>query len=76
MIIEIPDEKMVDPRRALEDALSSAWSEGKLSGGKAAGFLGISRIEFWDLAGGRGYTWPYRAEDVVREVEALKRLGI
>lgn len=75
MTIEIPDEKLIDPRRALEDALCAAWSEGKLSGGKAGKFLGISRPEFWRLAGSRGYTWPYTVEDLEQDIETLKSLG-
>jgi len=76
MTIEIPDEKLIDPRRALEDALCTAWSEGRLSGGKAAKFLGISRPDFWELAGSRKFPWPYTVEDLEKDVETLKRLGI
>jgi len=49
--------------------LCTAWSEGKLSGGKAAQILGIGRIAFWDLAGSRKYAWPITVEDVIRDVE-------
>lgn len=80
MSIEMPDDILQraadDPRRLLEETLCALWSQGKLSGGKAAQFLGLSRIEFWDLAGGRGYTWPYTAEDLREDVAALEKLGI
>ena len=76
MSITIPDEALENPRQLLEEALCSAWSQGKIGGGKAARHLGLTRIEFWDLAGSRGYTWPYSVDDLNRDVETLKRLGI
>ena len=75
MIIEIPNEKLTDPRRALEDALCAAWSKGELSGGKAAELLGLSRPEFWQLAGSRRYVWPYTVDDLEQDIETMKKLG-
>lgn len=76
MSIEIPEAALENPRRLLEETLCALWSQGQVSGGKAARFLGLTRVEFWDLAGGRGYAWPYTAEHLDQDVENLKRLGI
>lgn len=73
--ITIPNEALKDARRLQEEALCSAWSQGEVSGGTAAALLGLSRIEFWDMAGGRGYTWPMTVEDLERDVANLKELG-
>lgn len=76
MSVEISEEALTDPRRLLEDALCSAWSQGFISGGIAAKQLGLSREDFWRLSAGRGYTWPYFLDDLEQDVASLRKVGL
>lgn len=75
MTVTIPDEAVESPRRLLEETVLSLWSQGCVSGGKAGGMLGMTRLEFWQFAGDRGATWPYTAEDLERDVSRLRKHG-
>ena len=48
-IIDIPDELKLDEKEFKTAAIVKLYELGKISSGKAAKLLGISRIEFLDL---------------------------
>lgn len=75
MSITIPDVATESPRRLLEETVLALWSAGTISSGKAGGLLGMTRIEFWKFAAGRGAVWPYTVEDLEQDVARMKERG-
>ncbi|WP_029522478.1 UPF0175 family protein [Persephonella sp. KM09-Lau-8] len=49
LIMDIPDELKLDEKEFKTAAIVKLYELGKISSGKAAKLLGISRIEFLDL---------------------------
>lgn len=57
-----------------ERAVLGLFSDGKISSGKAAELLGLSRWDFLDLLVRRQAAWPTRPEDVAADVATLQRV--
>ncbi|MBK3332635.1 UPF0175 family protein [Persephonella atlantica] len=51
VIVEVPDELKLNEKEVKTAALVKLYELGKISSGKAAKLLGISRIEFLNLLG-------------------------
>ena len=75
MSITIPDVARESPRRLLEETVLALWSAGAVSSGKAGRLLGMTCIEFWKFAAGRGAEWPYTVEDLKQDVARMKEHG-
>jgi predicted HTH domain antitoxin len=64
-------------RRVLEWLALSSFTEGRISSGKAASLLNLSRVEFLDLLRARGVAYVnYSAEELADEFAAVKALGV
>ena len=64
-------------RRVNEWLVLSLFTEGRVSSGKAASLLGISRIAFLDLLRDRGIAYvSYTPEELAEEISAVKSLRI
>lgn len=62
-------------RSILEWSVFSLFTEGRISSGKAAALLGITRHTFLDLLRERGIAYVnYNDEEVAEEIEAAVRL--
>lgn len=57
-----------------ERAVLGLFAEGRISSGKAAELLGMSRWDFLDLLVRRQVAWPIRPEDVAEDVSTLQRV--
>lgn len=64
-------------RRALEWLAVSSFTEGRISSGKAASLLNLSRVEFLDLLRARGVAYVnYSAEELDNEFAAVEALNV
>lgn len=62
-------------RRVSEWLVFSLYAEGKISSGKAAGLMGISRIEFIKLLQTRGISFiNYTEDEIKEELESAKKI--
>lgn len=62
-------------RRVVEWMALSSFTEGRVSSGKAASLLNISRVEFLDLLRARGVAYVnYSAEELADEFAAVDDL--
>lgn len=57
-----------------ERVVLALFAEGKVSSGKAAELLGVSRWDFMDLLVKRQVPWPIMPEDVEQDLAALERV--
>lgn len=63
-------------RRISEWLVFSLFSEGKISSGKAAKLLGLSRLDFIQLLKTHGVAFiNYTDEEIKEEIEAVKKLS-
>lgn len=70
------DQKEIQ-RRVNEWLVLSLFTEDRISSGKAARLLGISRIEFLDLLRARGIAYiNYTPEELAEEFEAVEKLQV
>ncbi len=64
-------------RRVREWLAISSFTEGRISSGKAARLLNISRVEFLDLLRARGVAYVnYSAEELADEFAAVEALNV
>jgi len=64
-------------RRVIEWLALSSFTEGRISSGKAAKLLNISRVEFLDLLRARGIAYVnYSAEELQDEFAAVDDLEV
>jgi len=64
-------------RRVTEWLALSSFTEGRISSGKAASLLNITRVEFLDLLRARGVAYVnYTAEELAEEFEAVDALEV
>lgn len=64
-------------RRVVEWLALSSFTEGRISSGKAASLLNLSRIEFLDLLRARGVAYVnYSAEELADEFAAVDALDV
>jgi predicted HTH domain antitoxin len=64
-------------RRVIEWLALSSFTEGRISSGKAAKLLNISRVEFLDLLRARGIAYVnYSAEELQDEFAAVDELEV
>ena len=62
-------------QRFVEWLVLSLFTEGRVSSGKAAKLLNISRVEFLDLLRARGVTYVnYTPEELAEEFKSIKAL--
>ncbi len=70
VVMEVPDELKLKEDEVKIAALAKLYELGKISSGKAAKLLGISRVEFLDLLG------KYKVQiEPDTEEELLKEIG-
>jgi len=64
-------------RRVIEWLALSSFTEGRISSGKAASLLNITRVEFLDLLRTRGVAYVnYTLEELAEEFEAVDALEV
>lgn len=64
-------------RRTLEWLAFSSFAEGRISSGRAASLLNLSRIEFLDLLRARGVAYVnYSAEELADEFAAVEAMDV
>jgi predicted HTH domain antitoxin len=70
VVVEIPDELRLKEDEVKMAALAKLYELGKISSGKAAKLLGISRVEFLDLLGKyKVQIGPDTEEELLRDIE-------
>ena len=70
IVIEVPDELNLKEDEMRIVALAKLYELGKISSGKAAKLLGISRIEFLDLLGKyKVQISPDAEEELLKDIE-------
>ena len=70
IVIEVPDELNLKEDEIKIAALAKLYELGKISSGKAAKLLGISRIEFLDLLGKyKVQISPDTEEELLKDIE-------
>jgi len=70
------DQKEIQ-RRVNEWLVLSLFTEDRISSGKAARLLGISRVEFLNLLRARGIAYiNYTPEELAEEFEAVEKLQV
>ncbi|HHG73868.1 MAG TPA: UPF0175 family protein [Persephonella sp.] len=70
IVIEVPDELNLKEDEIKIAALAKLYELGKISSGKAAKLLGISRIEFLDLLGKyKVQISPDAEEELLKDIE-------
>lgn len=82
--IQVPDafsllgfDRVEIQRRILEWLALSSFVEGRISSGKAASLLNLSRVEFLDLLRARGVAYVnYSAEELADEFAAVEALDV
>jgi|YNPMSStandDraft_1061717.scaffolds.fasta_scaffold42423_1 predicted HTH domain antitoxin len=68
-------EAMAEEHMTEEEVLAS-FKGGKISAGKAAQLLGMTKVEFLDLLAARGIAYiDYEPAEIADELEAAKQLG-
>lgn len=82
--IQVPDafsllgfDRVEIQRRVLEWLALSSFTEGRISSGKAASLLNLSRVEFLDLLRARGVAYVnYSVEELADEFAAVEALNV
>lgn len=82
--IQVPDafsllgfDRVEIQRRVLEWLALSSFTEGRISSGKAASLLNLSRVEFLNLLRVRGVAYVnYSAEELADEFAAVEALNV
>lgn len=70
VVIELPDELKLKEDEVKIAALAKLYELGKISSGKAAKLLGISRVEFLDLLGKyKIQIGPDTEEELLKDIE-------
>ncbi|MDQ7056428.1 MAG: UPF0175 family protein [Persephonella sp.] len=70
VVMELPDELKLKEDEVKIAALAKLYELGKISSGKAAKLLGISRVEFLDLLGKyKVQVEPDTEEDLLKDIE-------
>jgi len=70
LIMELPDELNLKEDEVKMAALAKLYELGKISSGKAAKLLGISRVEFLDLLGKyKVQIEPDTEEELLKDIE-------
>ncbi|NPA16781.1 UPF0175 family protein [Persephonella sp.] len=70
VVMEIPDDLRIDEREVKMAALAKLYEMGKISSGRAARLLGISRMEFLELLGKyRVQIGPDTEEELIEDIE-------
>jgi len=70
VVMELPDELKLKEDEVKIAALAKLYELGKISSGKAAKLLGISRVEFLDLLGKyKVQIGPDTEEDLLKDIE-------
>jgi len=70
VIMELPDELRLKEDEVKIAALAKLYELGKISSGKAARLLGISRVEFLDLLGKyKVQIGPDTEEELLKDIE-------
>ena len=70
VVMEVPDELKLKEDEVKIAALAKLYELGKISSGKAAKLLGISRVEFLDLLGKyKVQIEPDTEEELLKDIE-------
>lgn len=70
VVMEVPDELKLKEDEIKIAALAKLYELGKISSGKAAKLLGISRVEFLDLLGKyKVQIGPDTEEELLKDIE-------
>ena len=70
VVVEVPDELKLKEDEVKIAALAKLYELGKISSGKAAKLLGISRVEFLDLLGKyKVQIGPDTEEELLKDIE-------
>ena len=70
VVVEVPDELKLKEDEVKIAALAKLYELGKISSGKAAKLLGISRVEFLDLLGKYNVQiGPDTEEELLKDIE-------
>ncbi|WP_456384358.1 UPF0175 family protein [Persephonella sp.] len=70
VVMEIPDDLRIDEREVKMAALAKLYEMGKISSGRAARLLGISRMEFLELLGKyRVQIGPDTEEELIEDIK-------
>ncbi|WP_457624258.1 UPF0175 family protein [Persephonella sp.] len=70
VVMEIPDDLRIDEREVKMAALAKLYEMGKISSGRAARLLGISRMEFLELLGNyRVQIGPDTEEELIEDIK-------
>lgn len=70
VVMEVPDELKLKEDEIKIAALAKLYELGKISSGKAAKLLGISRVEFLDLLGKyKVQILPDTEEELLKDIE-------